>query len=104
MSVVQPTTCSPLSDPPDNGEDCISVLIQDAFVDTPIGCFWEKKIVLALRDFRECHDERETEGGKFFLEKKIQNHRTCGSAVNSPHTARAAHVRYPCGILDCNGH
>ena len=59
MSVVQPTTCTALPDPPDNGEDCISVLIQDAFVDLRLDVFKEKKIVLGLRDFRECHDERE---------------------------------------------
>ena len=67
MSVVQPNTCVPLPDPPDNGEDCISVLIQDAFVDPPIGCFERKKIVLTLRDFRECHDKREKEGGEIFF-------------------------------------
>ncbi len=82
MSVVQPTTYAPLPDPPDNGEDCISVLIQDAFVDPPIGCFLEKIIVLALWHFKGMSRTKgRKREGNFFFEKKNQNHRTCGSAV-----------------------
>jgi hypothetical protein len=72
--VVQPTTCDPLPTPPDNGEDCIYVLIPDEFVGLSIGFFKGKKSELTPGGNVTTKGRKREE--KFFFWKKIQNHHT----------------------------